>query len=665
MAFKQFPQIDQASINSGRAENALEGYFSQDNGFICRKESPDKGCDYDVELIVGDTNAYNWRFGIQLKSIEKLKLLDNGMLISYPFKTSRLNYLLNRPVGDGLIVIFDDASGSAYFDYAQAVYKRLNAERGSELWHENETVNIHIPVANLLNAESTKEIHHWFTQNFSKASFILRSQGPRYNFPVIASQDEEFDINNPENIKDLLLKYGFSLMRAHDLALLYDMIKAIPTSTLDQHPELLIMAAIIFSEVGARYDSQHIIQKLKRRSLITDEHAHLIKLAELKNKYGLGQMDIKEFIHELKIQRQLVNSPQNQLALDMTIILHELLMPKFYHPLPVGIHDRIKSVNERIKTLDIDEQSKRLLEVWNAESLASLIAFYRSKQLGQLSIQRNMGYRNGSAELVSESNMLAELQRELYSELERLFKVGQTSEDTLLQAYAIMVRASYVLAQEIDVIAQMPVLDDIKFHTELMFNNTIMLSLQAVDMFRDLNFLEPAYRCLYYGIELITVSRNVHRYKDTFDLDFLYRLKTDMEQKWDLRPYDLIVPGFIEKQIAANKLQKERPMIVTKDLDDEQISIMAEGFCQAVNLPHFCLQFVIGELKSYRTFYRYKTEGFDIKKAPFRPLLEADYCQPTKFVIRNNATGIISLPIEDVEGQLTRWGLEKRSSVPL
>jgi|GEM_PF-1992904 len=660
MTYKQFPQVDRASMNSGRAENVLESFFSQVNGFISRKEAQDKGCDYDVELIIGNTDAYNWRFGIQLKSVENLNLIDDGALISYPFKTSRLNYLLNRPVGNGLIVIFDDASGFAYYDYAQEIYKRLNAERGSELWHENETVNIHIPVVKQLNAESVKDIHQWFAQNFSKASFILRSQGPRYNFPVMPGPEEEFDINNPDKVKDLLLKYGFSPMRAHDVAWLYDLIKSVPTTTIDQYPELLIMAAIVYGEVGARYDSQSIIQKLKRRDLITEEHAHLIRLTELKNRFGLGEIDIKKFIDELKIQRELVHSPQNQLAIDMTIILHELQMPKYYYPLPHGIHEKIRSANERIKTLDIDQQSKNLLEVWNTESLASLISFYRSKQLRQLAIQRSMGVRNRSTELVRESNMLAELQGELYSELERLFKAGHMSDDKLLQAYTIMVRASYVLAQEIDVIAQMPTLDDIKFHTETMFNNTITLSLQAVDMFRDLNFLEPAYRCLYYGIELITVSRNVHHYADAFDLDSLYRLKTKMEQKWDLWPYEFIVPGFIEKQIAFNKLQKEKPMIVTKDLDDEQISNMAKDYCQAVDLAPLCLQFVIEELKGYRTFYRHNTEGYDIKRVPFNPLFERQYHQPTKFIIRNQATGIISMPVQDIATQLRKWGLAEQ-----
>lgn len=657
MAFKNFPQVDQASINSERSENVLERLFSQANGFISRKENPDKGCDYDVELIVDDTNAYNWRFGIQLKSVEKIAVVGEGLFISYAFKTSRLNYLLNRPVGDGLIVIFDDAADIAYYDFAQAVYKRLTEERGSEAWHENEKVNIHIPVSHVLNAVSVKTVHQWFSKNFETASFILRSQGPRYDFPVIASQDEEFDVHNPEKVKDLLLKYGFGLMRAHDLPLLYDMIRVVPHATLERHPELLIMAAIVNGEVGARYESQHLIQKLKRRSLITAEHAHLLRFTELKNRFGLGEIDIKEFVAELKEERQKVQSPQNQIVLDLNIILHELLMPKFYHQLPAGIYERIRSAYQRIQTLDVDPQGKQMLEVWNTENLASFIAYYRLKQLNQLAIQRSMGVKNRSAELVKESTMLANLQQELFSELERLFKVGQDSRDKLLQAYIILVRSSYVLTQEIDVISQMPVLNDIKFHNEEMFLNTVTLSLQAADLFRDLNFFEPAYRSLYYGIELLTVSREVHHYKDDFNLEFLMKVKSDMEQHWDLYSYELVVPGFIKKLATENKQHEERPMSITKDLDDEQLLNMAKGFCQAMNLPHPCVRYVLDELKGYQTFYRAKTDGYEIKRAPLHPLYESEYHQPVKFIIRNKATGIVSLPVQNVEAQLKSWGL--------
>ena len=657
MAFINFPQVDQSSINSGRSENVLERIFSQANGFISRKENPDKGCDYDVELIVDDTNAYNWRFGIQLKSVEKIAFVEDGLYISYAFKTSRLNYLLNRPIGDGLIVIFDDVTEVAYYDFAQAVYKRLTEKRGSEAWHENEKVNIHIPVTNVLDATGVKIIHQWFSKNFETASFILRSQGPRYDFPVITSQDDAFDVNNPEKVKDLLLKYGFGLMRAHDLPLLYDMIRVVPHSTLDSQPELLIMAAIVNGEVGARYESQHLIQKLKRRSLITDEHAHLLRFTELKNRFGLGEIDIKEFVAELKEERQRVKSQQNQIVLDLNIILHELLMPKFYHQLPADIYERIRSAYQRIQALDVDIQGRQMLEVWNTENLASLIAYYRLKQLNQLAIQRSMGVKNRSAELVRESNMLADLQQELFAELERLFKIGQDSDDKLLQAYTILVRSSYVLTQEIDVISQTPILDDVKFHTEAMFLNTITLSLQAADLFRDLNFFEPAYRSLYYGIELLTVSRQVHHYKDNFELEFLMTVKSDMEKKWELFPYELIVPGFIDKMAAGNRSHEERPMIVTKDLDDEQILHMAKGFCQAMSLPHQSMRYVIDELKGYRAFYQGNTDSYEINRAPLHPLYEAPYRQPVKFIIRNKATGIVSLPIHNIEAQLKVWGL--------
>ena len=98
-------------------------------------------------------------------------------------------------------------------------------------------------------------------------------------------------------------------------------------------------------------------------------------------------------------------------------------------------------------------------------------------------------------------------------------------------------------------------------------------------------------------------------------------------------------------------------MFVTKDLDDEQILNMARGFCQAMNLSHRCLTFVVNELKGYRTFYRSNTEGYEISTAPRHPVYEAAYSQPVRFIIRNKATGITSLPVQNVDAQLKSWGL--------
>jgi len=93
MAFDDLPEIDQSSKNSDLSERRFTDLLNPHTGFICRTDVPDKGCDFDVELIVEKSGASNWRFPTQLKSSEEMTIIEDGGVISYPFKTSRLGYL--------------------------------------------------------------------------------------------------------------------------------------------------------------------------------------------------------------------------------------------------------------------------------------------------------------------------------------------------------------------------------------------------------------------------------------------------------------------------------------------------------------------------------------------------------------------------------------------
>jgi hypothetical protein len=71
------PQIDVSSINSNLSAVRLYSYLNQANGFIAREDVPDKGGDFYVELILQNKDVFNWRFALQLKSVQNLKTVDN------------------------------------------------------------------------------------------------------------------------------------------------------------------------------------------------------------------------------------------------------------------------------------------------------------------------------------------------------------------------------------------------------------------------------------------------------------------------------------------------------------------------------------------------------------------------------------------------------------
>jgi len=91
MAFHDCPIIDPHSLNSELSEIAVKNILNQSTGFIYRPDIPDKGCDFDLELIIEGVDATNRRFGIQIKSVETLPLLSDGKIIYL------LTSLLARP----------------------------------------------------------------------------------------------------------------------------------------------------------------------------------------------------------------------------------------------------------------------------------------------------------------------------------------------------------------------------------------------------------------------------------------------------------------------------------------------------------------------------------------------------------------------------------------
>lgn len=656
MGYYDHPLIDPPSIHSELSENAVRRVFTQQAGFVCRPDIPDKGCDFDVELIAEGQKSSNRRFGIQIKSVEKLPLLSDGVTISYPFETSRLGYLLNRLIGAGLLIIFDVANEQLYYEFADRLYWNLMEQRGSDDWQKLDSVNIHIPAANQLDQAAAAHIRQTFAQRFETAAFMLSSQGARYGLPVVkTSADETLDIRNPDQVKDFLLKHGLALN--YDMNLAYSLITQLPTAHIESHPELMTMAAVVYGEVGKRYESENYIRKLRRRHALQPGYRIMIDYTHIKNKLALDQISITGFIDEAKALRAEVKGLQNEILFDLNILFYELLAIKFYHGVPDDMYERIKTTFERIQIVDTDEPNRHLLEVCNAENLSAYIGYYRAKQLNDLAIQRTANVPNRSAELVKESEWLAGLQEELNNGLQRLFDIAQQTDDQLLQAYTIFVRSRYIVTQEVDLISQQPILADIRFHDEPVFLNQIKLCLAGGDLFRDLAYFGNAYQCLCNALDLIMMSRNHYHYKDDFDTDHLFALKQEFEQQFEIDPVELRFPILVERLRQYDQNRRDKPMSDVKDLDDIQITKLAQTYGRALSLPDTHMANVIAEFNSYRSFYQRCSDDYQIvrKGDSNDPLIH--YRQPARFIITNKAKGLQSVLTDNINQVLDDWGL--------
>lgn len=209
MAFFDRPIIDDASANNERSESAFRFFFNQASGFICRNDFPDKGCDFDVELISNGKDASNRRFGVQLKSVQNLPLLADGETISYSFETSRLGYLMNRLMGEGLFVIYDNANDLLYYELALNIYMNLMASRGNGDWQQLEKVNVHLSTRNVINQAALGKIHNYFSSRFDQAALFMNSHGHQHGLDIAANnQHTRYKIDDIEQLRKLLLDHG-------------------------------------------------------------------------------------------------------------------------------------------------------------------------------------------------------------------------------------------------------------------------------------------------------------------------------------------------------------------------------------------------------------------------------------------------------------------------
>lgn len=657
MAFFDLPIIDAPSADSERSERAVRDFLNQHTGYICRNDFPDKGCDLDIELITGGVAASNRRFGLQLKSVQKLPLLADGQTISYPFETSRLGYLLNRPIGEGLIVLYDVVNNRLYYEFALKVYQRLMQERGSDDWQDLHSVNIHIPADNALTAEAASVIHEHFTKRFETAAFLIASQGARYGIEVaMQAKDSRYDTHNPESVRDLLLDYGMSLLQDNELDLCFWLLRSLPQSEIDKYGELMLLAAITYGETGRRYESENLIRKLYRQNKVPPLQEAMVGYCHLKNQLVLDQISVDEFIIGAKKIRDTETSNYNQVIIDLNIIYYELVMLKFYHQVPGDVPDRIRSLFARIAELPISSRNQRLLEVINAENLAQYINFFRLNYFHDLALFRSSQLPGRRQQLKADRDLLAQLNLELNNNLWKLYTSAQEESDKLLQAQALLVRSRYLYAQEIDLFSQGGLLK-LKNHDESMYKEHIRLCLHGHDLFSEVGYMEQASQCLCVAIELILVGRSRYQYEDGLVLDDLLALKDKLESEQETEPYELQFPQ-MEKRMATMSIEREtRYMIDTKDLDDQQIDGLARSIGKAFLLPATSQVNLTNELRECRLFYEHNLDEIDLLPYDRNYDQRQVYRFPVRFVIRNKRTGIQSMPNHSVQKLLDSWDI--------
>jgi hypothetical protein len=654
MSFNGSPQIDPASKYSEKSGRRMNDILNQESGFICRAEIPDKGCDFNVELILEDSNSSSWTFPIQLKSIQKLNILTNEPLISLPFETSRLGYLMKRIPAMGLIVFYSVEEDKCFYDFADKIYDRLIEERGSVDWMENDMVNIHIPYKNILSSESAKEIHRVITLRYEQATKMQNTNGKKYGLPTVSFTDgSEFDFNNIEHIKRFLRENGTMMIDNYDLDIIFRMISQIPHFEIYADKDFSVIAAVSYSESGLYSESETFCKKLSKQVLKENELL-LLNFVKLKNSLALGYIDDSKFLEEIQKLNNNSTNFQNKITLDINVIRYQLINQKPLSEIEPSILSNILSIFSDIDNHIPNQRINGLLKLWNCENLSYLLSNEFSGKMYRSQVSDALGAENSNKSWTEEVLPLMALELRLNRYIVEVNKIATKENDKFLKAHSLSLSIKNFINHQINIIQfSIPKSESKTENLEL----RVQFAAEAFKLFGELNLYKEAYNSLCDLIEIVELQELAYNSKSSQKKVDLYSVKSNMETHFELEARKIIFPDLIAQKLEESQRPKVNGMPILKDLTDNQLAFVAKSILNTLNLPEDRLKYILSELAAYRMFHqRCSDPNINILHEKNNDSLSNNmYSQPVRFVLESKLSGIRTSPSSNMNELLTAW----------
>lgn len=648
MAFDEFPNIDRSSLNSDESAIELQRLLNKRTGFILRVDVPDLGCDFDVELTRNEKGASNWRFAIQLKSVEKISMVQNGQYISYPFATSRLGYLLRRIPALGLVILYDVPSGKFYYDYVEKIYERLMASRDSDNWKANATVNILIPSANRLTLENVSALHAKFVSRFERAALMQSSQGAKYGLPEVSLEPKlTFDVNNLEDVKQALKKWGTNLIQQFDLQTVYDLITRLPAEQILVDKELCMLALITYAESGRNADSMFYTERARKRFELTEEERRTTDFIELKNRLYLGDINPAEYIQRTRALLPTL-SQTNSLTLRVQLLYFEISLVEWLEPMPMHLGDQAQQLFKDIDDAPLQEVWKQYLKIWNAQNMERWIGHFRIEGFAEAQIRERLERPLSDSIRMEREKSLFKVHRMFYFFVAGIDAFAQKTDNALLQAHLFKVVVRFELNFAVHKIMFESPDDGPKDLPE-----HVKFADVAFNVFLESKLFREAYEVLLMQIDLLYVARHWQRPVTGFDIGELMKRKTDLERQHELAGTPII------PNLLRNKALKDNDTLLgtlnLRSYNDAQLGTLARIILESGKFPRAKIQNILDWMKSYRLFHqRCKSDVIELAEVPVS--VGDAYANPVAFTFRNRLTNIVSLVSTDMDGLLQSWG---------
>jgi len=532
------PYVDRFAKNSSESVNALRDIFYERHGFVARPDIPDYGCDFMVEVVKDDI-AKNWRFPVQLKSIEIPNLVDSGQFISYNFELSRLGYLLDHKPEVGMVVFYSLQHKTLYYDYADRIYFRLKDLHADDEWENQDSANIRIPVHNVLSKDSIPDIHRNLCSVFANFSEMYDMLAAQHNLPSIhKSATKEKDQSIQEKALKGLKEFGLAFLEDGDISILLDMISVLPTASITSDPKLSIVSGMAYHEAGMYIDAEYFLDKGLLNQEIDEELQGSAQWTKLKNDYMRGKVDRTNFTEKLKDLRETLGTNEyNLLIIDLNLAFHEIMGNHAQDELPVSFEDSFDRTKQMINNISASNKQKNFLHIMNLTNLSIF---------SQRANERNLFMIETLLKDVRSLPM--EVRIQFVKDFDRLnskfrqnclaiYKEAKEEGDSFTQAEALSVLATNSLMINIESFKKRYTHSEVLEETTTATNQNINYHLTAFNCYIDANYFDRAYRQLCNALEWLYIAE-FKKLKINADKRILETHLKKMEKDFQFTPYE-------------------------------------------------------------------------------------------------------------------------------
>lgn len=664
MAFNDNPIVDDKSERSEESVLNARQIFTRKNGFISREENPDYGVDLDVELVV-EQGATSSKFPIQIKSTHEIDLIDvNGIrLISLPFKTSRLGYLCRRVPAYGIVVIYDEATGNSYFDYAEDIVARIIRERGNDDWKNQESVNIHIPLQ-LLNSITASEIHSVVMQRFRNHDRMIGAYGSLYKIPNFkkAEIDEDIDFNNIEQVETLLKKSGVGLFNAKEYSMLVDLLSKLSISKIANSKDLLFVSIITYGQIGMIIECDYSLERSKKFwDEYTDDEKLVIEYQALMVAFRKGKLSQSDFEGGLNRLKGRAKSTLNSLTLDINLVYVKFLTAVNEGKVDGSTLDLIRSISSKVDESDLAQHEKFLLTLFNLENLHNYGTDLLLKDGSKFILQEKLGIHVPVSIRLKRARGVLSIIEVANEQVVTIYRQAKEQGDKVVNAHAAYYKARFFFSTNFHTMllsANQPRYSNET--TKNLYSAHVRICYESIGLFFDLNMLHDAHQALTcaYDIQSLYETLYGEKLEDLKSLSDIESTIRKVEKETGISAFRSIVrEAFLGMQTPSNEKFSE--------MTPEKIDLFAEQLLRAYEIPAERKVNIVAEINGQAIFEK-ECENEDIELLLDLTHLQSKstaYVSSPKFILRSKVTGIESKRSENIYEVLEQFsGLLKKKN---